>query len=298
MPVQYQDLATDLPSQSQLGGLDWQANSDISGQARQLMDTEYYDQVRRLANALSTPGRDSEHALAAARMVLAQHGVLDRSTLGGPVDPFEQYLGFLSSPHSRGNADVSVPNYSLNDEAANRILDEIAKPESGGQYNIMVGEVGSPENALTAMTLDQLRDFQDEWLAANGDGTAAGRYQIVQGTLNSLINILNLDPNEMFDKGMQDRLALELMRGRDFDSWVAGEISDEDFANLLAKEWASLPIVTDDVADSYGRTGRRGISYYAGVGNNAALVTPEEILAALADARSLLKALPVPRRRP
>lgn len=71
---------------------------------------------------------------------------------------------------------------------------------------------------------------------------------------------------------MQDRMALELLRGRGYDRFVAGTLSAEQFAINVAKEWAAMPLAN-------------GRSFYAQDGVNRALVSYEEFMRAIHSSR-------------
>ncbi|RWB95532.1 MAG: hypothetical protein EOQ56_27665 [Mesorhizobium sp.] len=107
---------------------------------------------------------------------------------------------------------------------AGTMLDLIASRESGGDYNATLDNgkwTGGSQN-LVAMTLNQIQELQKSMLvpanrALYGDGkgsSALGRYQITGATLKGLIEELGLSGNELYDKDMQDRLAMALIDRR------------------------------------------------------------------------------------
>src|SRR5690606_26743196 len=49
---------------------------------------------------------------------------------------------------------------------------------------------------------------------------------------------------DLYDAGMQDRLACFLLGRRGIDRYLAGEINQAEIVNALAREWASLPSAT------------------------------------------------------
>lgn len=131
------------------------------------------------------------------------------------------------------------------------ILELIAKGESGGDYNATLDHgrwTGGSKN-LVGMTLNQVRDLQRQMLAnpenrakyhdENGNAvgsSALGKYQIVGKTLENLMRTMGLSGDELFDAQMQDRMAMQLLNGRQGQG-LAG----------LRKEWTSLKNVPDDV---------------------------------------------------
>jgi muramidase (phage lysozyme) len=134
-----------------------------------------------------------------------------------------------------------------------KLLDYIGKLESNGNYNILVGGKSNPD--LSNMTIEEVMQFQKQMLAQGHESTAVGKYQIINGTLNSLVKqgFANLD--DKFDAATQDKLAVGLLKRRGLDDYMSGKMDANTFADKLSMEWASLPFNT-------------GQSYYAGVGSN------------------------------
>jgi hypothetical protein len=130
----------------------------------------------------------------------------------------------------------------------------------------------APERPITTMTVNEVLDWQRRNIAAGAQSSAAGGFQIINSTLRSLVQDMDLTGSELFDEAMQTAMAVQLMRRRGLDDWRTGRLSDEQFANNLAQEWAALPVVTGP---------RAGRSFYAGDGLNASRTTPQAILGAL-----------------
>ena len=135
----------------------------------------------------------------------------------------------------------SVATKGARDAAGKGMLDLIGYAEGtdkGRSYNETLGFgafTGGPKN-LVMMTLDQVDAMQTGMLQHpdnDMNSSAAGRYQIVQKTLRGLRGDLGLDGGEMFDAGMQDRLAEELLRRRGNDPAA------------LRNEWEGLRRVDD-----------------------------------------------------
>lgn len=154
------------------------------------------------------------------------------------------------------------------------LLDFIAKPESGGDYNIVWGGIkpqDRPKRPLVTMTIADVLAWQES-IDAKYRSEAAGRYQIMEDTLRPLPPAAGLLPSALFNEKNQDALATVLLKRRGLDGFVSGAISAEDFANNLAKEWASLPVVTGP---------KKGRSFYAGDGLNKSHVSVADFLAAV-----------------
>lgn len=154
------------------------------------------------------------------------------------------------------------------------LLDFIAEPESGGDYNVVWGRIkpqDRPQRPLVKMTIAEVLAWQES-IDARYQSEAAGRYQIMEDTLRPLPPAAGLLVTNLFNEANQDALATVLLRRRGLDKYLAGEISAETFANNLAREWASLPVVTGP---------KKGRSYYAGDGLNKSHVSVDDFLAAV-----------------
>lgn len=162
------------------------------------------------------------------------------------------------------------------------LLDFIAEHESEttarrlgiSAYNVVWGGIRKadhPPKPLVAMTIRQVLSWQDQ-IDPRYRSEAAGRYQILEDTLRGLYEEAGLGIDDLFSAANQDRLAEALLRHRGLQKYLSGSITEYDFANNLAKEWASLPCVTGP---------KKGRSYYSGDGLNAALVDVEPFLAAV-----------------
>jgi len=138
-------------------------------------------------------------------------------------------------------------------------------------------EKGLGRHKLTSMTLDQIRALQQKMVPYGS--SASGRYQFIRGTFDATRKAMGLPGDAIWSPAVQDNMALNRLNKRGLTKYLAGEISREDFANNLAKEWASLPVVTH--IQGATRMLEPGQSYYAGDGLNKSLHTPQEILHAI-----------------
>lgn len=130
---------------------------------------------------------------------------------------------------------------------------------------------------LSEMTVAKVLWWQD-LIDARYMSEAAGAYQVMEDTLRTL----KVDPGALFDRATQDALAVQLLDRRGWARCEAGQISPEDFADQLAREWASFPVVRDQKGAK--RQIRVGQSYYAGDGLNKSHTTPATVLAAIREA--------------
>ena len=161
---------------------------------------------------------------------------------------------------------------SADPESYKPLLELIAGVESKGNYNAYYGNAGNSSIMFTTMTVGDVMQWQKDYVAAGSPSSAVGRYQIISTTLSELVRDLGVEPHELFDEAMQDRMAVTLLERRGSVRYVNKEISGQQLAANLAKEWASLPKTTGENPNS---------SYYAGDGLNASLVGTDAVLGAI-----------------
>lgn len=158
------------------------------------------------------------------------------------------------------------------------LLDFIAKYESRGDYNVVWGGIKKVHRppALVKMTIGQVLNWQDS-IDHLYMSEAAGRYQIMEDTLRDLVAQGFADKAALFDEITQDQLAIALLKRRGLSSYLFGTITAEKFANNIAKEWASMPVVSGP---------NKGRSYYAGDGLNKSHTPVADFMAAVEAVKS------------
>lgn len=160
------------------------------------------------------------------------------------------------------------------------VLDFIANFEAPEGYNQVYGGTRlDPPRPITTMTVREVLHWQDRSVAAGSASSAAGRYQIIRGTLREQVRAGAVGLDEKFTPEVQDRIGNSLLEKRGLSDYRAGRISRETFADNLAKEWASLP------AQKRDKRGRKatGQSYYAGDGLNRAHTSQQSVLDVLGE---------------
>lgn len=148
-------------------------------------------------------------------------------TFGGVPIPFSD---------ARGGGVISSP-------ALDAIKASFSKGESGNNYNRLVNKTGDSsahEAPLTNMTVREVLAYQGGMKAAGHPTTAAGKYQIVRGTLQGLVDngVLKLD--DKFDEASQEKAATALMEGRGLRDYLEGRKPLSWFMDNLSKEWEIL----------------------------------------------------------
>lgn len=158
------------------------------------------------------------------------------------------------------------------------LLQLIAEVESKGNYNAYFGNARNKEVDFTNMTIAEVRKWQDEQIKKGAASSAVGRYQIIDTTLEGLIQQLGIDSTERFNEQLQDKLAIALLERRGADEYVNKELTQDEFAANLAKEWAALPkVIGENPQDSY----------YASDGLNRSLVEVDTVRKAIEPIRPL-----------
>lgn len=152
------------------------------------------------------------------------------------------------------------------------LLQLIARAESNDNYNAYFGHGGKPPVNLVAMPIADVMEWQADYIAEGNASSAVGRYQIIDSTLDGLVRQLDIDPRQKFDQATQDKMAIALLERRGAERYINDELSPEQFAANLAKEWAALPRVIGDEPDK---------SYYASDGLNKSRVSIPEVMKAI-----------------
>jgi hypothetical protein len=176
---------------------------------------------------------------------------------------------------------------------------ETNRPGEAG-YETIIGyrneKPGTLPKPITQMTLEELLAEQRRWVKnLKAPSGAAGRYQIIRPTLLSLIAELGVPLSATFTPELQDRFGLALLKRRGWNQFAASTLSLRDFGNRLAREWASVPVLSRQ--QGAHRTVERGESYYAGDGINASLARASEAEAVLAEVLNALNG-PTPSPEP
>lgn len=152
------------------------------------------------------------------------------------------------------------------------LLQVIAKAESNNNYNAYFGNANNTKIMFTNMSISEVMQWQANYIRQGSPSSAVGRYQIVNTTLDGLVRRLDIDTGQKFDQAMQDKLAIALLERRGAEAYINKELTLDEFAANLAKEWAALPKVLGPNPHD---------SYYASDGLNKSRITVDEIKTAI-----------------
>lgn len=165
-------------------------------------------------------------------------------TIGSLGSQIEEALGLVTTPLTEGKySGENIPGFGteITDEGAyndpgtsgqsgklqaihKQALDIIAGPESGGDYNAMNnGQAGDRPGGskkwlgknLTDMSIGEVKKYQN----VKKTLWAAGRYQIIPGSLISAQAAAGLKDTDRFDNNNQDLLAIGLLKTQGPGAW-------------------------------------------------------------------------------
>lgn len=146
---------------------------------------------------------------------------------------------------------------------AQGLLDFIASKESGGDYTKIFG--GSSIAGLTDKTIEEVVQIQKAHLRKGFESAAIGKYQIMLPDEYGRKAGLNISKDK-FSKVNQDKMGMVFLKESGWDDFKSGKMSEDTFADNVARVWAALPL-------------KSGKSAYAGVGSNASLVGRKKFMA-------------------
>jgi conjugal transfer mating pair stabilization protein TraG len=110
-----------------------------------------------------------------------------------------------------GGAPLSPPltHASVTSGPGGAVLDLVADAESSGNYNAWYGDADQSRVNLSVLTVNEVRELRRDLVRSNG-GSAIGRYQVIDDTLERLVGSMGLSGGEHFTPALQDRMALLL----------------------------------------------------------------------------------------
>lgn len=178
---------------------------------------------------------------------------------------FAEKLDNLRSVRDHAFAPASTPG------SVKGLLGIISQHESGQNYNAAYGHSnGIAGKDFTNMTVNEVMEWQRQYVREGSPSSAVGRYQIIGKTMAGLKRDMHLTGNEKFTPELQDRMAVRLLEWRGLNDFRSGRISADQFMHNVSQEWASMP------------KDRSGRGYYDGDGlNRAAAGVAAPVLAAI-----------------
>lgn len=173
---------------------------------------------------------------------------------------------------------------------ADKLLGFLGKYESNNNPDAIWGGIKKsdyPSKPITSMTVQAVLDWQDS-IDNKYMSEASGEWQFMEDTLRDLVKQGVVKSSAIFNRDTQVTLATALLERRGLSKYLSGKISTETFANNIAKEWASMPVVSGK---------NKGRSYYAGDGLNKSHTPVDAYLEAVKSVRGQ-PALELPKNSP
>ena len=108
---------------------------------------------------------------------------------------------------------------------ADSLKDAFSHAESSNDYNRLVTPASGKYTTapLTDMTIAQVLQYQNGMRGAGFPSTAAGKFQIIQGTLKSLVDEGVVKLTDKYSPENQEKLAEALLERRGMSDFMAGK---------------------------------------------------------------------------
>ena len=229
----------------------------LSAVYQDIIDFDFTDQSKRVQNAMD----DLNVNLETMQDQFMQGFDLLKTPLGeGPGE----------EPPAPLNTDYTQPGPTTGRQGGIETISKIiAKAETGGRYTAYAGDRGRGDQAITTMTLTQLRQKYGDY------NTAVGAYQFMPGTAIGLAKQLGMDPNKtVFTPEIQDRLNQYHLKTMGYEQFKSGKLSQAEFGTRIAQQYRALPDP---------RTGRTYADQYAS--SNRATISLNEFNVALKESK-------------
>ena len=174
-----------------------------------------------------------------------------KDAVTGPLSALASMLG-LGGGNPRANPNGNFPRTPGGGSVdAPDLKTAIRRLESGNDYSSMFsrdrGDFSRGTEDITKMTIDQVHDLQTDYLrhqASKGYGpkqrsAAMGAYQMME--VKAVAQALGIDTSTtLFDKATQDKMSEYYLNIAGYQDWKAGKITDAQFNDRLAGQFASV----------------------------------------------------------
>lgn len=210
----------------------------------------------------------SKEELSAREKVKLQNNYTNPST---PYTPFPE----TSIPISPAVVNTII--------ALTRLKNLIGNSESNNNYGV-ANTGGSARRSsinVNGLTFNVLKSYQNLPNENNPKRVfAAGRFQIIPETLDSILPKLKLTGNDKYDPITQEKIAdyMLLYYRKDVGNYIKGKnkgssIDLSNAINSIGYEWASMPVINKSKGEKVGDVilGTGQVGNYGGVGGNPSI---------------------------
>jgi hypothetical protein len=208
-----------------------------------ILTFDFTDSNNKVKNAMSDLGSNFEDMQSqfdeGFRLLTTSLG--EGIVSGQDADPFGTKLPNQSMQEPSGPSGTPGSSGQLQ-PIHKQALDIISKPESGGDYNAMnrgrsADSLGGSKKwigkNLTDMTIGEVKTLQRQNNPVRLH--AAGRYQIVPGSLPTAQSAARLKDSDMFDNNNQDLLAIGLLKTQGPGAWSKYSRYSKEEISLMYK---------------------------------------------------------------
>jgi len=220
----------------------------------------------QVINAISTPRETAQEVVSDSSMIPQE--VLFRFT--EILNRFDRALQSFRSPSSnQGSMPVPSPSMSPDDEkektspgssssgastAAPDLKTAIRQLESGNNYGATfkgyLSGFSRKDEDITKMTIAEVVQYQKDYIAhqkalgipEDKRSAAVGAYQMLYP--DTAAQKLGISLDSKFDKETQDKLSQYYLNVAGYQDWKAGKITDAEFNDRLAGQFASVKKVS------------------------------------------------------
>lgn len=205
------------------------------------------EQIKNLVHSLSVSTSGEKKGLWTwmAGQMMSTQDIVDKDPdlfeFGGKHPNFTTASGTNGEPRGITSL-IEEGNYG---GALDALKSVISKGESGEDYNRLVNKKGSSEALrapLTDMTVGEVLNYQRGMKSSGHLSSAAGKYQILKGTLQSLINEGVLTSEDKYDRATQEKAAEALLKRRGLDDYLKGRKPLRSFLRDLGDEWEIVKV--------------------------------------------------------
>ena len=171
-----------------------------------------------------------------------------------------QEINLGSSKIGEGLTDDDMGLTKEVSEAA--LFSKIVGGESDDYNTVYLGSKVNPIKPITEMTVKEVREWQDTSVKAGSKSSAAGRFQIIRSTMDTLLSKGAIAETDIFDEETQLKAYTALLKKRKYPQLKASIQNSTDpdekrkYAERLqinlAMEFASIPVPKTIKKDYFG----------------------------------------------
>ena len=170
--------------------------------------------------------------------------------------------GLMVRPKARPES-LSDDDMGLTKEVSEAALfSKIVGGESDDYNTVYLGSKVNPIKPITEMTVKEVREWQDTSVKAGSKSSAAGRFQIIRSTMDTLLSKGAIAETDIFDEETQLKAYTALLKKRKYPQLKASIQNSTDpdekrkYAERLqinlSMEFASIPVPKSIKKDYFG----------------------------------------------